>query len=157
VLIEDGSCDLGGGDDVLDLGVGVALGHRHLGRGEDDPGTLAARDAIAGGRKRAAAGLGMFALSPLPSAQLFVAAGLVAAPLLPLTAAFFAERLVSYSIYVAVASAAKRSLGSVISKSFTWPGGIALQVLMLAGLVALLRVDWTRILTDRRGFHNDEA
>jgi membrane protein YqaA with SNARE-associated domain len=116
----------------------------------------AARDAVAGGRKRAAAGLGLFALSPLPSAQLFVAAGLVAAPLVPLTAAFFAGRLVSYSIYVAAASAAKHSLGSIVQNSLTSPTGIALQVLMLAGLVALLRVDWTRILTDRRGFHNGE-
>lgn len=37
----------------------------------------AARDALAGGHKRAVAGLGVFALSPLPSAQLFVAAGLL--------------------------------------------------------------------------------
>lgn len=72
----------------------------------------AAREAIAGGRRRAVAGLGLFALSPLPSAQLFVAAGLIAAPLLPLTLAFFAGRLVSYSLYVAAASAAKHSLGS---------------------------------------------
>ena len=53
----------------------------------------AARDVVAGGRKRALAGLGLFALSPLPSAQLFVAAGQVAAPIAPLTAAFFAGRL----------------------------------------------------------------
>jgi membrane protein YqaA with SNARE-associated domain len=111
----------------------------------------AARDALAGNRKRAAAGLGLFALSPVPSAQLFVAAGLVGAPLVPLTAAFFAGRLVSYSIYVAGASAAKHSLGSIVQDSFTSPLGIALQVLMLVGLVALLRVDWSRILTGRRG------
>ena len=107
----------------------------------------AARDTLAGGRKRAAAGLGLFALSPVPSAQLFVAAGLVAAPLLPLTLAFFAGRLVSYSIYVAAASAAKHSFGSILRGSFTSPLGIALQVLMLAALVALLRVDWARALT----------
>ena len=59
-----------------------------------------------GGRR-----LGLFALSPVPSAQLFVAAGLLTVPLLPLTAAFFAGRLVSYSLYVAAASAAKDSLG----------------------------------------------
>jgi hypothetical protein len=34
----------------------------------------AARDALAGGRKRTLAGLGLFAISPVPSAQLFVAA-----------------------------------------------------------------------------------
>jgi membrane protein YqaA with SNARE-associated domain len=114
----------------------------------------AARDALAGGRKRAVAGLGLFALSPVPSAQLFVAAGLVAAPLLPLTVAFFSGRLVSYSIYVGAASAAKHSLGSILLDSFTSPAGIALQVLMLVGLVALLRADWGRILTrGRRAGH----
>lgn len=88
----------------------------------------AARDVVVGGPKRAAAGLGLFALSPLPSAQLFVAAGLVAAPIVPLTAAFFAGRVASYSIYVTVASAAKDSLGSIIQNSFTSPAGIALQI-----------------------------
>lgn len=110
----------------------------------------AARDAVVGGPKRALAGLGLFALSPLPSAQLFVAAGLVAAPIVPLTVAFFAGRLVSYSIYVTAASAAKHSLGSIIKNSFTSPAGIALQVAMLAGLVVLVRVDWAELLTRRR-------
>jgi membrane protein YqaA with SNARE-associated domain len=117
----------------------------------------AARETIAGGRKRAAAGLGLFALSPLPSAQLFVAAGLLDAPIVPLTAAFFAGRLVSYSIYVAAASAASHSLGSIVQGSLTSPTGIALQVLMLAGLVALLRLDWVRILSGRRDRHTSES
>ena len=106
----------------------------------------AARQAISGGPKRALAGLGLFALSPLPSAQLFVAAGLVAVPLIPLTAAFFAGRLVSYSIYVGAASAAKHSLGAIMKTAFTSPLGIALQAAMLAGLVALLRVDWAALV-----------
>ncbi len=110
----------------------------------------AARDVVAGGPKRAAAGLGLFALSPLPSAQLFVAAGLVAAPIVPLTAAFFTGRLVSYSIYVTAASAAKHSLGSIIQNSLTSPAGIALQLAMLAGLVMLLRIDWARIITNHK-------
>jgi uncharacterized membrane protein YdjX (TVP38/TMEM64 family) len=58
-------------------------------------------------------GLALFALSPLPSAQLFVAAGLVDASLLPLTAAFFAGRIVGYTLYVTAASAAKASLGTI--------------------------------------------
>lgn len=81
----------------------------------------AARDALAGGPKRTLAGLGLFALLPLPSAQLLVAAGLVDAPLVPLTAAFFAGRLVSYKIYVTAASAARRSLGSIVQSSFRVP------------------------------------
>jgi hypothetical protein len=110
----------------------------------------AARDAGAGGHKRAAAGLGLFALSPLPSAQLFVAAGLVAAPLVPLTAAFFAGRLVSYSLYVTAASAAEHSLGSIVTNSLTSPIGITVQVVMLAGIVALVRMDWADLLSRQR-------
>jgi uncharacterized membrane protein YdjX (TVP38/TMEM64 family) len=105
-------------------------------------GKLLGRD-----RKRSIAGLGLFALSPLPSAQLFEAAGLLGVSLLPLTTAFFAGRIVSYSLYVAGASAAKNtSLGALVTSSFTSPLGIALQVLLLAGIVTLTRIDWARRL-----------
>jgi uncharacterized membrane protein YdjX (TVP38/TMEM64 family) len=111
----------------------------------------AAEHALVGSRGKAAAGLGLFALSPVPSAQLFVAAGLMTVPLLPLTLAFFSGRLVSYSIYVAGASAAKDSLGDVLEDSLTSPLGVALQLVMLAGLVALVKVDWIRVLSRHRG------
>ena len=106
----------------------------------------AAQDVLVGSRGKAAAGLGLFALSPVPSAQLFVAAGLMTVPLLPLTLAFFSGRLVSYSVYVAGASAAKDNLGAVLEDSLTSPLGLALQLVMLAALVALVRVDWTPFL-----------
>jgi len=110
----------------------------------------AAEEALVGSRAKAAAGLSLFALSPVPSAQLFVAAGLLTVPLLPLTAAFFAGRLVSYSIYVGAASVAKDSLGAVLTDAIGSPLGIALQVAMLAGLVLLLRVDWAARLAHGR-------
>lgn len=109
----------------------------------------AAEELLVGSRGKAVAGLDLFALSPVPSAQLFVAAGLLTVPLVPLTAAFFVGRLVSYSIYVGAASAAKDSLGSVLDDAFGSPVGIALQVAMLAGLVLLLRVDWAKRLRRR--------
>jgi membrane protein YqaA with SNARE-associated domain len=102
----------------------------------------AAEQVLVGSRGKALAGLGLFALSPVPSAQLFVAAGLLTVPLVPLTLAFFVGRLVSYSIYAAAASAAKDSLGEVLGDVVGSPLGIELQVVMLAGLVLLLRVDW---------------
>jgi len=111
----------------------------------------AAQDVLSGSRSRAAAGLGLFALSPVPSAQLFVAAGLMTVPLVPLTVAFFAGRLVSYSLYVAGASAVKDTFGDVIVDSLRSPVGIALQVVMLVAVVALVRVDWVSILGRRRG------
>jgi membrane protein YqaA with SNARE-associated domain len=111
----------------------------------------AAEHVLVGSRGKAAAGLGLFALSPVPSAQLFVAAGLLTVPLLPLTVAFFVGRLVSYSIYVAAASAAKDSLGDVLADVVGSPLGIALQILLLAGLVLLFRVDWVAIARRRGG------
>lgn len=99
------------------------------------------------GRKRSLVGLALFALSPVPSAQLFEAAGLIGVALVPLTAAFFIGRLVSYGIYVGGASAAaKTSAGKLVTSSFTSPWGIAIQIALLLGLFALTRIDWTQIL-----------
>jgi membrane protein YqaA with SNARE-associated domain len=90
--------------------------------------------AVTANRLRSAAGLGLFALSPVPSGQLFVGAGLMQVSLLPLTAAFFAGRLVSYAIYVTVATVAERSLGTLALDALTSPLGLALQIVMLVAL-----------------------
>lgn len=97
-----------------------------------------AQAALSADRRRTAAGLGLFAVSPVPSGQLFVAAGLMTVPLLPLTAAFFAGRLVSYSIYVGAASIAEKNLGDIVLAALTSPLGMALQVAMLIALAVLL-------------------
>jgi hypothetical protein len=61
----------------------------------------------------------------------------------PLTAAFFAGRLVSYTLYLGGAKAAEHTnAGHLLLSSLTSPWGVALEILMLAGLVALTRVDW---------------
>ena len=111
---------------------------------------VAAEELLVGSRGKAVAGLGLFALSPVPSAQLFVAAGLLTVPLVPLTAAFFAGRLVSYSLYVTAASAAEQSLAAVLGDVIGSPIGIALQLAMLVGLVLLLRVDWVAMAKRKR-------
>jgi membrane protein YqaA with SNARE-associated domain len=110
----------------------------------------AAEELLVSDRRRAAGGLALFAVSPVPSAQLFVAAGLLTVPLLPLTAAFFAGRLVSYSIYAGGAELAQQSLGGALTGAFSSPWGLALQAAMLLAIVALLRVDWSALLVRRR-------
>jgi hypothetical protein len=96
-----------------------------------------AQRALSANRRRSLAGLGLFALSPVPSGQLFVAAGLMTVPLAPLTVAFFCGRLVSYSVYVSVATIAERNLGGLALDALTSPLGVALQVAMLLALAAL--------------------
>jgi predicted RND superfamily exporter protein len=72
-------------------------------------------------------------------------------PLLPLTAAFFAGRVVSYTIYVTGASAIKESFGDELIDSLTSPLGIALQLVALLLLVILVRLDRADILDRKRG------
>ena len=96
-------------------------------------------------RTEAIAGLAVFAVSPLPSGQLFVAAGLLDVPLIPVTGAFFAGRIVSYSVYVAVATIAQRHLGAVLSQFLGSPLAIALQLLFLGCVTALPLVDWPKL------------
>ena len=84
-------------------------------------------------------------LSPIPSAQLFEAAGLAGIRLVHFTAAFFAGRVVSYSIYAASAKGIeKTSVGGAFKHYLTSPIGIGLEVLMLGLLVALMQVDWAK-------------
>jgi hypothetical protein len=102
----------------------------------------ALRVAVADRPASAVAGLTLFALSPVPSAQLFVAAGLTGARIGPLALAFFCGRVLNYSLYVGVADAARATLGDSLLNGLRSPAGIAVQVAMLALLAVLLKVDW---------------
>ena len=110
----------------------------------------ALRSAVEDRPAGALAGLALFALSPVPSAQLFVAAGLTGVRILPLVLAFFSGRLVSYSLYVGAAEAARATLGDSLLDGLASPAGIAAQVAMLAMLVALMKIDWRRVLARRQ-------
>lgn len=105
----------------------------------------AARAAFERRKRHGIMALALFAVSPLPSAQLFAAVGLARVPLLAFTVAFFSGRLVSYSIYAGSAKALEStSLGNSLTEHMTSPLGIALQVVMLALLVAFARIDWEK-------------
>ena len=123
-----------------------ALGARFLSE-KTQANLAAARRALEERRRNGLLALGLFALSPLPSAQLFEAAGLARLPLLPFTAAFFAGRIVSYSIYGLTAQTIRStSFGDVVREEIASPLGIAVQVVMLGALVLLARIDWRKHL-----------
>jgi uncharacterized membrane protein YdjX (TVP38/TMEM64 family) len=88
-----------------------------------------------------------FAASPLPSAQQFAAVGLAGVRILPFMLAFFLGRLVSYSFYAGSAKLLDdyTSLGDIFRASIASPWGIAVNVILLAGLVALAKAPWERI------------
>jgi uncharacterized membrane protein YdjX (TVP38/TMEM64 family) len=128
----------------------LAYGFRLLGgrlSGRTRRNLEAARAALERRRRNLILGLGLFALSPLPSAQLFEAAGLARVRLVPFTLAFFAGRLVSYAIYAFTAARIREtSIGEAFRTSLTSPLGIAIQLAMLALLVLFTQVDWAKRL-----------
>ncbi|WP_340588719.1 hypothetical protein [Erythrobacter alti] len=106
----------------------------------------AVRAAFLARKRHGIAGLALFAVSPVPSAQLFAAVGLAGVPLAAFTFAFFAGRLVSYTIYAGSAELiAHSSIGEAFSDSLTSPLGIGLQIVLLAALIAFARIDWEKI------------
>jgi uncharacterized membrane protein YdjX (TVP38/TMEM64 family) len=105
----------------------------------------AAKAALEQRRRNLILGLALFALSPLPSAQLFEAAGLAGVRLLAFTAAFFAGRLVSYSVYAFTADRIRNlSLGDAFRENLTSPIGIGVQLAMIILLVLFTQVDWAK-------------
>lgn len=88
-----------------------------------------------------------FVISPLPSAQLFEAAGLFGVKLMPLTIAFFSGRIITYSIYVAGASQLKaKGIADLVAEQFTSVWGIIFQLVMILGVIGLGKVNWSKIL-----------
>jgi hypothetical protein len=98
------------------------------------------------------ASFALFAVAPLPSAQLFEAAGLARIRLGRLLAAFFLGRLVSYSIYVSGASAAHQSLSRLFSKGLFSPQAIATELAGVALLLAVILLDWPAVIDKARGW-----
>jgi len=97
---------------------------------------------LQGHRKGIFALLAVFVISPLPSGQLFIAAGLLRMQLWFVTTAYFFGRIVSYSLYVGAATFAEYSAGDILNKMWGEPWVIALQVVLAVGIVALPFIPW---------------
>jgi len=95
-------------------------------------------------RGRMMATLSLFFVSPLSSAQLFAAAGIMrSVRLRPLLVSFAIGRSVTYSSYVTGAQLVKQSTFSdVVLETLTSPWAIAAQVLMVVGVIALGMHHW---------------
>ena len=107
----------------------------------------AAREALERRKRNTIIALGLFAVSPVPSAQLFEAAGLAGVRLIGFTAAFFVGRLLSYTVYTYTAGRIREtSMGQALQGGFNNPWIIALQVALILGLVAMARINWAKVL-----------
>lgn len=85
-----------------------------------------------------------FFISPLSSAQLFEAAGIMKSiALRPLVLAFAAGRVITYTIYVSGAHLIKESsFGDILMANLKSPQAIATQIVLVLALVGLGMVKW---------------
>lgn len=88
--------------------------------------------------------LAVFVVSPLPSGQLWVAAGLLKMRLLPLGVAFFIGRTISYTGYVTATTVAEYELGDIFAKVWGKPWMIAIQIVLALLIVALPLMPWKK-------------
>ncbi|HEU5430335.1 MAG TPA: hypothetical protein VFU81_01660 [Thermomicrobiales bacterium] len=92
------------------------------------------------------AALALFALGPVPSNHLFIAAGLARAPLGPIVAVFGAARCVSYLVWVSATATVASSLRDVIAPRFGSGAAVAAQIVGFALLIVLMQIDWRKRL-----------
>lgn len=95
---------------------------------------------------RKAVAVMVYSLGPIPSNQIFIAAGLSGVGLTPVAAGFLAGRLVSYPVLAATARGATDHLGAVLTGGWRDPKAIVLELLSILGVVLFARIDWPRVL-----------
>lgn len=88
----------------------------------------------------------VYSFGPIPSNQLFIAAGLTRMRLGPLVGAFFVGRLISYTFWVYTAHRVSASLENIFLGYWGNLGALAVQLLVLGLLVAFTRIDWLRVV-----------
>ena len=92
--------------------------------------------------------LAIFLLSPVSSAQLFEAVGMMkSVKIKPLLAAFAVGRIFTYSTYVTGAAAlAATDFGQLLLSELKSPWAIAVQIAMIAAFIAFGSIDWKKRL-----------
>ena len=90
----------------------------------------------------------VYSLGPIPSNQIFIAAGLSRVQLTPVAAGFLAGRLVSYPVLAFTARSVDDHVGlvSLFTKGWRDPKTIVLELVSILGVIVFARIDWPRIL-----------
>jgi membrane protein YqaA with SNARE-associated domain len=88
----------------------------------------------------------IYSLGPIPSNDLFIAAGLSGAKLWPVALGFLPGRMVSYPLLALAAKGANDQLGGILTRQWRDPKWLALELLSIAGIWLFSRIDWARVL-----------
>jgi hypothetical protein len=93
----------------------------------------------------------VYSFGPIPSNQLFMAAGLARLDLRVVAGAFLVGRLVSYTTFTHVADRVVGSAEDLFLHTFTDAPALLLELVSLGTLVAIAQIPWRRLLPSRAG------
>ncbi len=98
--------------------------------------------------RRAYVGPAVFAysLSPLPTNNLFIAAGMTGVNMTAVVTGFVAARVLANTFWVWTTHKAFENLGELFRGVFSGPAGIAIEVAGVVSIVLLFKVPWARWL-----------
>lgn len=99
----------------------------------------------------------VYSFGPIPSNQLFMAAGLAHLDLRLVAGAFFAGRVVSYTFFSHVADRAVSRVEDLFAEAVTTPQLLALELASLAVLVAIAKIPWGRLLGTHLAKRGDDV
>ena len=88
----------------------------------------------------------IYSFGPIPSNQLFIAAGLMRMPLGRIVAAFLAGRLVSYPLWIGVARVGARRFDELFTGHLLNVTALAIDLALVGLLVLFTRIDWMRVM-----------
>ncbi len=87
-----------------------------------------------------------YAFLPIPSNNVFIAAGLAQMRIRLLAASFFAGRLISYTFWVSLTKKLSDNLVDLFSNHFSQSSSIVAQILGLVAIYLLGTIAWKKIL-----------
>jgi membrane protein YqaA with SNARE-associated domain len=88
----------------------------------------------------------LYSIGPIPSNQIFIAAGLANAWIQPVAAGFFLGRLLSYPFFAATAKGINDHFDNLFIRAWRDPKTLFLELLSIAIIIAFTKIDWPRVL-----------
>lgn len=98
-----------------------------------------------------------YSLTPLPTNNLFIAAGMAEVNMVAVVSGFIAARVIANTFWVWTTHKAFTSLGDVFESTLTGPWGIALEVAGLLSVVLLFKLPWAKWLRRLTGGRERKA
>lgn len=87
-----------------------------------------------------------YAFLPIPSNNVFIAAGLAKLDIKIIAFSFFLGRLISYTFWISVASRINRNLSDIFANHLSNINGIIIEVLSLLTIVILSKINWKHFI-----------